>query len=129
MTGLLTYLPDVDGPAQPRFLGRVAERAHIEHLLGAVRDGLSGALVLRGEAGIGKTTLLDEAAASATDLRVLRLVGIESEMELGYAELRELQRDWDRAATVASFKEIVFDRRASSPTPTREPVAVSRGSW
>jgi nicotinamidase-related amidase len=41
----------------------------------------------------------------------------------------ELQRDWDRAATVASFKEIVFDRRASSPTPTREPVAVSRGSW
>jgi DNA-binding CsgD family transcriptional regulator len=90
MTGLLTYLPDVDGPAQPRFLGRVAERAHIEHLLGAVRDGLSGALVLRGEAGIGKTTLLDETAASATDLRVLRLVGIESEMELGYAGLHLL---------------------------------------
>jgi predicted ATP-dependent serine protease len=99
MTGLLTYRPDVDGPAQPRFLGRVAERAHIEHLLGAVRDGLSGALVLRGEAGIGKTTLLDEAAASATDLRVLRLVGIESEMELGSAASSRAGRASARRAT------------------------------
>jgi hypothetical protein len=44
----------------------------------------------RGETGTGKTALLDEAASLATDLRVLRLVGIESEMELGYAGLHLL---------------------------------------
>ena len=59
-------------------------------LLEAVRSGLSGALVVRGEAGVGKTALLDATVAAAGDLRVLRLVGIESEMELGYAGLHQL---------------------------------------
>ena len=59
-------------------------------LLDAVRSGLSGALVVRGEAGVGKTALLDATVAAAGDLRVLRLVGIESEMELGYAGLHQL---------------------------------------
>jgi DNA-binding CsgD family transcriptional regulator len=70
--------------------GRAREWAELQELLDSVRDGLSGAVVMRGEAGIGKTALLDEVVASATDMHVLRLSGIESEMELGYAGLHQL---------------------------------------
>ena len=73
-------------------VGRAPEQVEIARLLSAVRQGLSGALVLRGEAGIGKTALLDDAAASAGDLDVVRLVGIESEIELGFAALHQLLR-------------------------------------
>jgi Flp pilus assembly CpaF family ATPase len=55
-----------------------------------VRAGRSAALVLVGEAGVGKTALLDYAIASASDLRVLRAVGVESEMELAFAALHQL---------------------------------------
>ena len=47
-------------------------------------------MVLRGKAGIGKTALLDYLVASASDLTVLRAVGVESEMELAYAGLHQL---------------------------------------
>ena len=47
-------------------------------------------MVVRGEAGIGKTCLLDAIAASAADFDVVRLVGIESEMRLGFAALHQL---------------------------------------
>lgn len=69
--------------------GRVAERAVLDGLVDAARDGRSGALVLRGEAGIGKTALIDHAVAraTATDMVVLRAGGVESEMELAYATL------------------------------------------
>jgi Flp pilus assembly CpaF family ATPase len=80
----------VDEAAPRQLLGRVGEQADIDLLLDAVRSGLSGALVVRGEAGVGKTALLDATVAAAADLRVLRLVGIESEMELGYAGLHQL---------------------------------------
>ena len=53
----------------PLVLGRGEQREAIDRLLLATRDGSSGVLVLRGEAGMGKTTLLDYAAASATGLR------------------------------------------------------------
>ncbi len=49
-----------------------------------------GVLVLRGEAGIGKTALLEYLVASAPDLTVLRAVGVETEMELAYAGLHQL---------------------------------------
>ena len=79
------------GAASARqLLGREREREEIERVLGSVRNGLSGALVLRGEPGIGKTALLEYAVGLAKDMRVLRLVGIESEMELGYAALHQL---------------------------------------
>ena len=62
----------------------------LELLLAGVRDGSSGVLVLRGEAGIGKTALLEHAAQSAADMHVARVTGVESEMELGFAGLHQL---------------------------------------
>jgi DNA-binding CsgD family transcriptional regulator len=49
------------------------------------REGESRTLVVRGAAGVGKTALLDFAMSSASDLRLLRASGIESEMELAFA--------------------------------------------
>ena len=69
---------------------RVVEIAALERVLAAVRDGLSGVLVLRGEAGIGKTALVDNAVARAGDMQVARVVGVESEIELGFAALHQL---------------------------------------
>ena len=71
-------------------VGRAKEAEALDDVLAAVRDGLSGALVLRGGAGIGKTTLLDWAARSAGDMQVARVAGVESEMGLGFAGLHQL---------------------------------------
>src|SRR5215470_10461861 len=71
--------------------GRSAETARIDVLLAAARHGRSGALVIRGEAGVGKTALLDYAAAAA-GMKVLRGTGIESEAELPFAALQLLLR-------------------------------------
>nr|WP_296065023.1 LuxR family transcriptional regulator [uncultured Actinoplanes sp.] len=69
-------------------VGRIAERARIDRLLADARAGRSGVLAIRGEAGVGKTVLLDHAAACG--LRLLRGVGIESEAELPFAALHQL---------------------------------------
>ena len=70
--------------------GRSRECALFDELLSAVRRGESRSLVLRGEAGIGKTALLTYLVDCASDLSVLRAVGVESEMELAYASLHQL---------------------------------------
>jgi DNA-binding CsgD family transcriptional regulator len=70
--------------------GRRDECAVLDRLLDGARAGHSGVLVLNGEAGVGKSALLDYAIASAPDLRVLRAVGVESEMELAFAALHQL---------------------------------------
>ncbi len=62
----------------------------LDALLDAVRGGRSAALVLRGEAGIGKTALLDYAVAEAHGFQVARAIGVQSEMELAYAGLHQL---------------------------------------
>jgi DNA-binding CsgD family transcriptional regulator len=69
--------------------GRASECAQLDELLAAARAGRSAALVLRGEAGIGKTALVDYAAA-LDGARVLRTEGVEAEMELPFAALHQL---------------------------------------
>src|SRR6266498_3986809 len=73
-------------------LDRRGERAAVDRVLDRARAGNSAVLVVRGEPGIGKTVLLDYAAsrASASDLRVVRAWGVESEMELAFAGLHQL---------------------------------------
>ena len=66
------------------------ETGSLEGVLAAVRDGLSGVLVLRGEAGVGKTALLDWAAGQAGDMQVARVAGAEAEMDMGFAGLHQL---------------------------------------
>src|SRR5919201_2063089 len=73
-------------------LGRSAECRRIDALLAAARAGESAVLVIRGEPGIGKSALLDYAAAAAGDAVVLRARGVESEVELPFAGLHELLR-------------------------------------
>jgi len=69
-------------------VGRLAELEALGGLLARATEGYSGALVLRGEAGAGKTALLDETvAAAASGLQTVRLTGVESETQLGYAGL------------------------------------------
>jgi ATP/maltotriose-dependent transcriptional regulator MalT len=72
--------------------GRDVERDRIGALLDAARASRSGALVLRGEAGIGKTALLEDARDRATDMRVLSARGVEAESELAFAALQQLIR-------------------------------------
>ena len=71
-------------------VNRAREMEALDALLNAVRDGLSGTLVLRGQPGIGKTALLECAVDSANDFLVTRALGIESEMEFGFAALHQL---------------------------------------
>ncbi|MDQ4047923.1 MAG: ATP-binding protein, partial [Actinomycetota bacterium] len=73
-----------------RLRGRRNECQVLDDLLASVRAGESRVLVLRGEAGIGKTALLDYLAGSASGCRVARAAGVESEMELAYAGLHHL---------------------------------------
>ncbi|MGW4531925.1 ATP-binding protein [Nocardia sp. NPDC004340] len=70
--------------------GRTEERERLDNLLHRVRHGESGALVLRGEAGIGKTTLLEYLADRATGCRIAAVTGVESELELPFAALHQL---------------------------------------
>ena len=66
-----------------------ADECALGVLIGDIRRGESRSLVLRGEAGIGKTALLEYLVESASDLTVIRAVGVESEMELSYAGLHQ----------------------------------------
>jgi DNA-binding CsgD family transcriptional regulator len=62
----------------------------LDGVLRLIRGGESRSLVVRGEAGIGKTALLEYLIKCASDLAVVRAVGVESEMELAYAGLHQL---------------------------------------
>src|SRR5215217_5286810 len=70
--------------------GRGSECALLDELVAAIRRGESQSLVLRGEAGIGKTALLEYLIASAPDATIVRAVGVQSDMELPYAALHQL---------------------------------------
>jgi DNA-binding CsgD family transcriptional regulator len=94
--------------------GRDAECATLDRMVASVRLGESRALVLRGEAGIGKTALLDYLAGSASDLQVVRAAGMESEMELPSASVHQLCAP-------------MLDRLGALPGPQREALEVVFG--
>jgi Cdc6-like AAA superfamily ATPase len=79
----------VTGPSAG-LVGREREVQVLTRLVAAARDGRSGVLVVRGDPGVGKTALVDHVVASVPDARVLRAVGVESEMELPFAALHQL---------------------------------------
>jgi DNA-binding CsgD family transcriptional regulator len=98
----------------PGLLGRQSEREALDLLVSAVRAGESRALVLRGEAGVGKTALLEYLARRAVDCRLIRAVGVEAEMELAYAGLHQLCAP-------------LFDRVEPLPAPQRDALATAFG--
>jgi DNA-binding CsgD family transcriptional regulator/tetratricopeptide (TPR) repeat protein len=71
-------------------LNREQELQFIDGLLADVHTGKGGAFVLRGEPGIGLTTLLDYADGAATNMRVVRVPGVEAEFHLAFAGLQQL---------------------------------------
>jgi DNA-binding NarL/FixJ family response regulator len=99
---------------KPTLRGRADECALLDTLVDAIRGGEGRSLVVRGEAGIGKTALLEYLVQSASDLTVLRAVGVESEMELAYAGLHQL---------CASL----LDRLDMLPTPQRQALEIAYG--
>jgi DNA-binding CsgD family transcriptional regulator len=94
--------------------GRTSECALLDDLVAAIRRGESRSLVLRGEAGIGKTALLEHLTVSASDLTVVRAVGAESEMELAYASLHQLCGP-------------MLDRLERLPAPQRQAIEIVFG--
>jgi DNA-binding CsgD family transcriptional regulator len=74
----------------PAFRGRTDERELLDRLLDNVRGGQSAVLVMRGEAGVGKTALLRYCARQASGFRIAQIAGVESEMELPFAGLHRL---------------------------------------
>src|SRR5258705_10774633 len=95
-------------------LGCLPERAALSQLLDAARAGRSGVLVMRGEPGVGKTALLEYAIESAAGLRVARVAGVESEMELAFAALQQLCAP-------------MLDKLEGLPDPQREALGVAFG--
>ena len=90
------------------------ECAALERVLHHVRAGRSAVLVLRGEAGIGKTALLEYVAAQAGGCRVARAAGVQAEMELAFAGLHHLCAP-------------MLDGMGSLPAPQQEALQVAFG--
>ena len=98
----------------PTLRGRRGECEALERLLDAARAGNSSIVVLRGEAGSGKTALLDFLLERASDFRIARVLGVESEMELAFAGLHQLCAP-------------MLDRVEHLPTPQRDALRVAFG--
>ena len=81
---------DRSAPGGRTLRGRRGECAVLDRLREGARAGRSGVLVVRGEAGVGKTALVDYAIGSASHMLVVRASGVESEMELAFAALHQL---------------------------------------
>jgi DNA-binding CsgD family transcriptional regulator len=97
-----------------RLRGRSRECALLDDLVSAIRRGDSRSLVLRGEAGIGKTALLDYLVESASGLTIVRAAGVQSEIELAFASLHQLCGP-------------ILDRADVLPTPQRQALEIVFG--
>src|SRR5258705_9148635 len=95
-------------------LGREDEQQAIDRLLERVRSGRGGVLVVRGEAGVGKTSLLDYLAERANGCDVVRVAGVQADMEFPFAGLQQLF-----ASRLDSLERL--------PDPQREALAVAFG--
>src|SRR5688572_12591991 len=104
------------GEHRPLNLGRHAERATIERTLAAARAYRGGVLLVRGEAGIGKTALLEHArsAAMTSGFRVESAAGVESETQFAFAGLHQLCAP-------------LLDRAAALPGPQQNALNVAFG--
>ncbi len=100
-------------PVAPRLIGRAAELEVLSGLLDRVAER-GGALVVRGEPGVGKTVLLDSLLAGATGWVIARVAGVESEMELAFAGLHQLCGPF-------------LDRLGLLPGPQRDALAAAFG--
>ena len=98
----------------PTLLNRETERAVLDDLLADLRSGRGRALVLRGEAGVGKSALLEYVTGAAADMRVARAAGVESEMELAFAGLHLLCAP-------------LLDQLRRLPVPQRDALGVAFG--
>ena len=101
-------------PDPRALLGRRGECEALDRLLARLRTGRSPVLVLRGEAGVGKTALLEYLLEQASGCRVVRAAGAESEMELAYAGLQQLCAP-------------LLDRLEALPGPQREALSTAFG--
>jgi DNA-binding CsgD family transcriptional regulator len=106
--------------------GRRAECEQVERLVADAVAGRSGVLLIRGEAGLGKSALLEHAAQQSDGMRVLRAGGVESESELPFAALHQLLRPLG-----AFIDEIPTPQSSAlrgalglSPAPERDPFLV-----
>ncbi|MGH2938732.1 MAG: AAA family ATPase, partial [Solirubrobacterales bacterium] len=77
-------------PSKARLLGRRNESERLDLLLGGAREGVGAVLVLHGEAGVGKTRLLEYAVEAAGDFQAVHISGVEREMELPFAAVQQL---------------------------------------
>src|SRR3954468_20302675 len=95
-------------------VGRTYETEILDALLAAARTGDSGVLAITGEPGVGKTALINYAVGSASEFRIARAVGVESEGELAFAALHQLCAP-------------LLDRLDRLPQPQREALATAFG--
>jgi DNA-binding CsgD family transcriptional regulator/tetratricopeptide (TPR) repeat protein len=100
--------------ATSALLDRAAERQVIEDLVSAVEGGLGRAMVLHGDAGMGKTRLLEHAVDFAPNLRSVWISGVEAERDLGFAALHRLLRPF-------------LTRRSQLPGPQRDALGSAFG--
>ena len=89
-TGRPVAATSLRSPRDHHLLGRKTEQERIERLLVRARAGTSDAMIIRGDAGLGKSALLAGAVERARGMRVLRTAGVESDAELPFSGLREL---------------------------------------
>jgi DNA-binding CsgD family transcriptional regulator len=95
-------------------LGRRNEREMLDRVLANVRAGQSQVLLVRGEAGVGKSVLLDHLVEQASGCHITRAAGVESEMELAYSGLHQLCAP-------------MLERMEHLPGPQREALATAFG--